>query len=184
MCLMGHVGLRVALSAAWWLLASLPKLVETVVVAGPVSYLAVVAQRDFPVLGASFLVGAFMGWALFTPLVSLDFSAVCTTYLSTLAWTGGNLLVCFLSGLRVLNLIDLREKPAWLCSLGEAGYLGFAAGLALSFGEVAIDGKTEEWCRASEAWPAEAVYLPVFFLACLSGLVSLTVVHTGYTQQQ
>lgn len=81
------------------------------------------------------------------------------------------------------------RRSSWLTGLGSAGYAGLLVGLLLVFGSVAFDPVTESelvlvgegraqereqwvWCRASEEWPAEVVYVLVFVLAMLAAVVA------------
>ena len=180
LCLVGHVCLRQAISVFW--LVTVPfKWLETVVFGGPAWYLSLLADLDVHLMVASFLVGLCLSNAL-RVLGEWHFDLACTTYLSVVTWLSGAWFVSALASRRLLPLLSISRacgqdvdtaQCRWLYTLGEPGYFGLLAGFLLYFLEVSFDPDTGDWCRASEAWPAEALYVPAFFVSCLSSVVHL-----------
>jgi len=190
MCLMAHISLRLVLSYVWYVTVPF-KFLETLAVVTPVWYIQRLLKRRAALLAATFLVGAALGYGLFMPLAkTANYGGTCTAYLSLLSWNVGHLAVFILAAAQAVPLMALTEGPCgycrrsmdtrrckWLMTLGEAGYLGMVAGLCIVFGDVAFDPNQPSgqwhWCRTSDIWPAEAIYIPIFTFAMASALVQL-----------
>lgn len=191
LCWTGHLASSVLL--AWvWMLTVPVKVAEFCLVACPLAYLSRLMHERWPVLASSFLVGVALSLGLFVPLsTQADYGRVCTSYLSIVAWFAGHGMVLAAAANGALRLHAVNEGPCgvcrskedcssqtcyWITGLGEAGYVGLTFGLMVAFGDVAFDPNEPEgqwhWCRASDGWPAEIFYLPVFVLACICALVA------------
>ena len=184
-CVAGNVCVHVVANALWHLTVPF-KWIESTVLAVPAVYLGRHLQQHPTALVSSFLVGLALGYGLFVVWadVTVTNASVCTTYLSTVAWCLGNFGYLLVASKGYLPPAAL-DPPRWtrqrlhapVITLGETGYLGVLCGLLCVFGKVAFDPNRPEtewhWCRASDVWPAEFVYVPCFLMALLSAYVPL-----------
>lgn len=181
MCLASHMCVRKCLAVLW--VVTLPfKCAEQVMFLVPLNYLKRVGLRGTATLVAGMVVGAVLSWALFQPLATnTHHGTVCTTYLSLMAWCVGHLAVYAAVAYKAMVLIKLTHmcglqtnSPQCVLpiSLSEPAYLGLLMGLLIQFGEIAFVSRTSwQWCRASPHTPAEAFYIPVAVMACISAMV-------------
>ena len=186
-CLAGHACLRQLISVLW--LVTVPfKFIETAAMTVPIWYLSFMAHLDATLLLSSFAFG-FLVSKTFSVISFMSFHTSCTLYLSTLAWLLGQVFISHLAMQRCVPLIRLTrscgqdtKECRWLYTLGPTGYFGLTAGMLAYFFDVTL--QRDSWCRASEAWPAETVYIPVFFAACLSAVVYLPKLEYPYAQNR
>lgn len=186
LCLVGHTLLRLVVAHVWFLELPLIAL-EAWVIFTVLRYLRSILARDAVTVASGFILGWGLGYAVFAPLAKTGgYDSVCTLYLSTLAWFAAHLCVYLLVSVGVAKFVGVTTGPfgccenqirhlAWVTPGSEEAYLGLFIGLFLVFGDVAFDPRLGpyDWgyCRASAAWPAEAVYIPVFVLGCVAQLV-------------
>lgn len=183
LCVAGNVCVHAVATVLWYLTVPF-KWLESSLLAVPALYFGRHLQQHPTTLVSSFLVGLAVGYGLFVVWadVTVTNASVCTTYLSTVAWCLGNLSYLLIASKGWLPPTAL-DPPRWtrnklhpyVMTLGESGYLGILCGLLCVFGKVAFDPNRPEtewhWCRASETWPAEFVYVPFFLMALLAAYV-------------
>lgn len=186
-----------------WMLAAYPlRWLEQLVLASPIRFIRWQLQQDAHAQLASFVYGILLSYGVFLPLSRLQvvsLGLVCTTYLSVIAWCMGHALVAWLIFLGLDVCIELQHAPpglhccgVWKHSPGRESNLALALGLSFAFPVASIrlqDPTLEtpslhEWCRPSPQWPAEAVYVPVMFLALIAACVVPPTADTSTQEQE
>ena len=191
-CWAGRLCFRL-LYVCFWVVVALPfRCLETLFLGVVGEYIRAQLLQDEVGVKAYFIFGLFVSYAVFLPLARLEAvhsGALCTSYLTTLAWILGN--VCM--NIFIYTDVIKRLKIGGVCQAvvrGKCrlvtptppGYLGMGLGIAFAFPVAAMHNVDptmsapgfSEWCRPSPGVPAEYIYVPVFIVAMLAANVDTT----------
>lgn len=180
-----------------WICTALPfRVAETLIVGVAAEYLQVQLRTDWRGFCANFVIGLFLSYGVLLPIARLEThhpGALCTCYLSTIAWMVGN--VCmniiiytgFTYRLKIDKQCPCLVQGTWRLRIPtDAGYVGLALGLSFAFPVASLQfadpsrpvPELMEWCRPTHAIAAEYIYGPVFLGALLAANIDTSPVRT------
>ncbi|MBL4665331.1 MAG: hypothetical protein JKY23_05210 [Nitrospinaceae bacterium] len=172
------------------------RILETIFLVWPMQYMRDTLLVDPGGSLGAFVMGLFLSYGLFMPLARIDAlhaGVVCTVYVSSVAWCVGHIGtgMCVYAGL-VWRMRATHYLPCLTTGcmrvrvLGDGAYVALALGMSFAFPVASMITPTpgmqphtlREWCRPSPGLPAEFIYVPIFLMGWVTGLVDIPGVTT------